>query len=150
MKIHLLRYSPQDDDTLGLLFIDAKFACYTLEDEPREVKVPGETCIPVGTYRIDLRTDGLMTRRYAKKFPDMHRGMLHLQDVPGFEYVYIHYGNHEGQTDGCILVGDTAQQNVTERGFVGAAVAAYRRIYQPICDAIMVGEKVSITVENLE
>ena len=69
----------------GMLFIDGKFECYTLEDQYQAVKVMHETCIPEGTYKLKLRTVGGFNSRYTKKYPTFHRGMLWLEDVPGFE-----------------------------------------------------------------
>ena len=68
-----------------------------------------ETCIPEGEYEIKLRTVGGFNERYTKKYPTMHRGMLWLQDVPGFEYILIHQGNTDEHTSGCLIVGDTQQ-----------------------------------------
>ena len=69
MKLVVLRYSSQSDSTNGLLFEEKNsgldFLCYTLEDEEREVKVMGETCIPNGTYKIGLRTEGGFHSRYS-------------------------------------------------------------------------------------
>ena len=149
MKLILNRYSTSDNTTLGLLFIDGKFQAYTLEDTYRETKVWGKTRIPEGTYTILLRNEGGMTQRYSKKFGSMHKGMLHLQDVENFKYIYIHYGNYAKDTDGCILTGNNSIQNVTEDGFIGDSVKAYKRIYTQIADAILRNEKVEITIKNL-
>ena len=42
MKLKLLRYSTSVESTLGILFIDDKFECYTVEDTYREKKIAGE------------------------------------------------------------------------------------------------------------
>ena len=92
MKLEVLRFSSQKDSTNGLLFdiTDGReFLAYTLEDEKREDKVMHETRIPAGTYKIKLRTVGGFHGRYEKKYGSMHKGMLHVQDVPGFEYILI-------------------------------------------------------------
>lgn len=149
MNLELIRFSPQADDTLGLLFMYGEFVAFTLEDEEREIKVPGETCIPEGEYEIFLRNEGGLTKKYAKRFPDIHQGMLWLQDVPGFEWIYIHCGNKDEHTDGCILIGDTCQQNITEDGFIGASAAAYRRIYPKIVNALDSGGRVYINVRSI-
>lgn len=91
---------------------------WTLEDPRREHKVYGETRIPAGRYDIKLRTEGGMTQRYAQRFPDMHKGMLWLQEVPMFEWVYIHIGNTAADTEGCILVGMERSGNTISRSKV--------------------------------
>ncbi len=152
MELLLQRISTGDESTLGIMhkvneFDELReFRCFTMEDEPNEPKVPGHTRIPAGRYQIKLRDEGGMNLRYHKKF-DWHHGMLWLQDVPGFEWVYIHYGNYHGDTEGCILVGDGAQSNALEDGMVTSSIAAYTRLYDEIISSIGV-EEVWITVEN--
>ena len=55
MKLELKRFSGQSDTTLGLMFVDGEFECFTLEDEYRAEKVKGETRIPAGTYKVEKR-----------------------------------------------------------------------------------------------
>ena len=92
-----IRYDSGSDSTLSILGIPAEkeFLCYILEDEHRDVKVAGETRIPAGRYEIKLRPpeQGNVNAKYMSKFPDMHKGRLWLQDVPGFTWIYIHIGN---------------------------------------------------------
>ena len=71
--------------------------------------------------------------------------MLHVQDVPGFEYILIHTGNTDEHTMGCLLVADSSTQNVTKDGFVGASVSAYKRIYPDLAQWFVDGNKLSIT-----
>lgn len=146
MNLQLIRYSMSESSTLGMLFIDGYFSCYTLEDAAREEKIPGETCIPAGMYGITLRKEGGQNHRYSQKFPNMHKGMLHLLNVPNFKYVYIHFGNTKEDTEGCILVGDGANNNQVEEGFVSSSVKAYQGIYKIIVDAIEDGEGVWIEI----
>lgn len=153
MSLELLnrRISSGDEATLGTLFDvsgpDPRFFCYMLEDQFNEPKIPGETRIPPGRYEIQLRTEGGMARRYAKRF-DFHAGMLWLQDVPGFTFIYIHVGNKDDDSEGCLLVGDGQISNVTERGQVMSSVAAYRRLYEKIVNALDGEEQVWITIED--
>ena len=149
MRLQVLRFSSQADCTHGLLFeiseIGKRFLCYTLEDEHRVLKVRGETRIPAGIYNIKLRTEGGFHQRYDKKYPGIHRGMLHVVDVPGFEYILIHTGNTDEHTAGCLRVGDSQENNLILRdGFVGKSVNAYKRIYPSIAKAIAEGEEVTI------
>jgi hypothetical protein len=148
MKLEVARISSQSDSTLGALFDTTsgrKFLGFTIEDEAREVKVQGETRIPAGTYDIQLRTVGGFHQRYGAKYGTMHKGMLHVQNVPGFEYILIHCGNTDDNTEGCLLVGNTSQENLTRSGLIGESVNAYKRIYPSIANALVNGESVSIT-----
>jgi len=147
MELILTRFSGGEEATLGLLFVNSKFFCYTLEDQFNEPKVPGETRIPPGRYKVELRNEGKMTLRYAKRF-DFHQGMLWLREVPNFQFIYIHTGNNDDHSEGCILVGDGQVTNTVERGTVTSSVSAYRRLYESILGALS-QEEVWITVEDV-
>ena len=155
MELEVWRFSSQEDSTNGVLFDvtggKRRFLCYTLEDEHREEKVAGETRIPAGTYRITLRTVGGFHGRYEKKYGEMHKGMLWVRDVPGFEYILIHTGNTDEHTAGCLLLGDSQQANFgSSNGMVGSSVNAYKRVYPPIAKALEEGRSVSITYRNFD
>nr|MCP3686901.1 hypothetical protein [Gammaproteobacteria bacterium] len=94
-------------------------------------------------YEIKLRDAGGMNERYKARFPG-HKGMLHLQDVPNFEWVYIHIGNHEDQTSGCILVGEGASSTMT----VSRSTEAYNRVYAKCLEAFNGGNKVYILISD--
>ena len=148
MKLEVLRFSSQDESTLGVLsdVTDGrKFLAFTLEDEYRETKVAGETRVPAGTYKITLRTVGGFHGKYAAKYGDMHKGMLWVRDVPNFEYILIHVGNTDDNTEGCLLVGNTSQENIVRDGFIGESGNAYKRIYPPIAKVLVDGGEVTIT-----
>lgn len=150
VKLQVLRYSSAKESTLGLLFDISekrKFLAFTLEDEYREEKVKHETRIPAGTYAIQFRTEGGFHSKYLKKFKSpFHKGMLHLQNVPGFEYILIHGGNDDDDTSGCLLVGNDAKSNVSgkSKGKILDSVQAYKKIYPPIADALEAGKSVGI------
>lgn len=146
MDLVVLRYNSADDYTDGLLFIDDKFECYTIEDEARTVKVYGETRIPDGTYFVELRTEGGFHNSYSKKYPDMHKGMLWVKDVPEFEYILIHVGNTDKDTAGCLLVGTTADKN---KNFIGASSGAYKDMYPKVLSALENNECVTITYKTI-
>ena len=147
-SLEVLRYSSGTDSTLGILSEvgpdGREFLAYTLEDEFREEKVSAETRIPEGSYDVKLRTTGGFHSRYAAKFGDWHKGMLHVQDVPGFEYILIHTGNTDENTMGCLLVADNSTQNITKDGFIGASVNAYKRIYPSLAQWLVDGNKLTI------
>lgn len=150
MNITLSRISSNHESTLGFLSIDGQFLCFTLEDEKRNVKVRGETAIPTGTYRITLRDFGGKHQKYLAHYgSQFHKGMLWLRDVPNFQYILIHVGNDDDDTEGCILLGENAIGNKVRDGFVESSRSAYERVYPIIRDALLAEEEVSITVINL-
>ena len=156
MRLELYRYSSEKDSTLGMLMLvddetDKKdFLCFTLEDEKRETKVYGETRIPEGTYQIEYRKEGGYHNKYTKRFPNIHRGMLHITNVPNFEYILIHCGNDTSHTHGCLLVGDVISQNVSKEPFLGQSSNCYKRIYPILADILESQKQLSIKIINFE
>lgn len=145
MEIVLKRQkqSSSGEETIGMLYIDGIFQCLILEDQKRDVKVKGDTRIPAGRYKILLRKEGRIHQNYAEKFGKWHRGTLHLQDVPNFQYILIHIGNTEKDTEGCLLT--NTGYNEKDGHFVGyGSTAAYQKIYPVIADAI---EKNDVFIE---
>ncbi len=154
MNLLLTRYSDNGNSTQGIMHIMEKskirFLNYTLEDEFREVKIMHETCIPTGLYEIKQRKVlSPKTKRYRAKFNwfDWH---LELQNVEGFENIYIHLGNKETDTSGCILVSDTANNNTVNDAFNGSSTVAFERFYNMVKDELKEGSKVFIRIRTLD
>ena len=131
MKIDVVRNLCSDICTIGDLFIDGLFTCYTLEDVVRpssEPKVFGETAIPYGTYPLVVTFS-----------PHFQRDLPLLVDVPGFSGVRIHPGNTVADTEGCLLLGlGKTSNSVTQ------SVAAFNVVFPQIRDALQRGEEVWI------
>ena len=155
MKLKVIRFSSQQDSTSGILMEDTdmglKFLCYTLEDERRALKVKGETRVPAGIYNITLRKEGGFNNKYSKRFSGIHKGMLWVRDFANFEYILIHCGNTDEHTSGCLLVGDSQENNIIIKdGFIGKSTNAYKRVYPPIAKALENGQDVTIEYIDLD
>ena len=148
MKLKLIHFSASDDDTLGILYCNGILECFILEDEQRDKKVYAETRIPNGKYEIKYRNAGRMHGIYTDRW-DWHKGMLELQDVPNFTYIYIHPGNNDDHTAGCLLPGDCVYTNIVRNGYVGRSSIAYERLYKKVSQALDRGEKVTIEIKDL-
>lgn len=146
MNLDLVRCGLGDDSTLGKLFIEGARQCFTLEDERRTKKVLGETCIPEGEYPVHLRTEGGFHQRYKNAFPDIHKGMLWIRNVPGFEFVLLHCGNTEEDTAGCVLVGLKPQIDRAGEYSVAESQVAYRAVYPRVTRALAEGQAVTLRV----
>jgi hypothetical protein len=97
MNIEVKRAVFNDTCTIGKMYIDNAFFCYTLEDKVRPTgaeKIPGQTAIPAGTYNVIID--------FSNRF---QRDMPHILNVPGFDGIRIHCGNTDKDTEGCILIG---------------------------------------------
>lgn len=137
MNLRIIREPSSNGATLGSLYLDDVWFCWTLEDQIREVvgqavvswKVKGQTAIPAGRYRVRWHD----SPRFGRRLPI-------LEDVPGFSYILIHAGNKSADTDGCILVG-------LDRGhaFVGRSQMALQRVIERLVNAT--GD-IWITIEN--
>lgn len=152
MKLQLIRTQFGKDAVNGMLFVDGVFECYVLEDEYRDIKIAGETCIPEGTYPIEYRNEGGFFNRYTKKYPTIHkgRGMLEIKQIPNFKWVLFHLGNTDENTAGCVLVGSTQQDlDVSKDGFIGNSKLAYTNFYPKVADALDRGEKVTLEITKI-
>jgi hypothetical protein len=106
MKIKVVREVFTDKSTIGSLYLNDKFFCYTLEDKDRGLdqsqsliiiqakKLFGITAIPYGKYPL-----------IVNKSPKFGRLLPRLQGIKGFDGVLIHRGNSAEHSHGCILVG---------------------------------------------
>ena len=127
MKLLLKRLHRTEHSTIGELYVDGKFECYTLEDKEREVKIKSETAIPKGTYIVGIT----LSNRFKKLLPI-------LINVPNFEGVRIHSGNTNHDTEGCILVGTTRSKD-----FIGNSRVAFQRLFKKMQSA----KDITLTIE---
>ena len=94
MILRLIREPSIHEATLGTLFLNGVFHCFTLEDAIRAEKIPGKTAIPPGRYPVRVSWS-----------PKFQRPLPEVMNVPGFTGIRLHPGNTVADTDGCILCG---------------------------------------------
>jgi len=127
MKITVKRLHRTNNSTVGELFIDGKFECYTLEDIEREVKIKSETAISKGEYKVIIN----QSNRFKRLLPL-------LLNVPNFEGVRIHSGNSNHDTEGCILVGTTRSVD-----YIGNSRVAFNKLFKKMQSA----KEIILTIE---
>lgn len=112
----LIRKYRKEAYTIGQLFENGVFLCNTIEDRDRglnnnmaasailKIKVPNETAIPTGTYKL-----------VVSESPKFKRDLIEVVGVPGFVGIRIHKGNTAQNSAGCIIPGiNTEKGKVTD------------------------------------
>ena len=153
MKLKVERAWKKSTYTISRFFINGKRYYEMLEDRDRGLKqtdslavikskkVPNETAIPSGVYRITL---DVVSPKYAavKWYKDFCKGkMPRLLDVPGFEGILIHPGNTALDSSGCLLPGRN-----TEVGKVTSSRDTFKEIYKQMKKAHDKGEEITIEI----
>lgn len=156
MNFILQRFSDNRDCTLGLLFKEITdgagkrlhFEAYVLEDEYRAVKEAKETRIPAGFYELGLQpSETPKTLQYRAKYP-WFKNHIEILKVKDFKGVYIHIGNHDEDTEGCLLLGDTANNNNITTGEITTSTVAFKRFYEVVHELLSKGTKVFLTIKD--
>jgi hypothetical protein len=128
MLIEVKRFEFKDTHTIGKMYLDGQYECYTLEDVVRKgAKVNGQTAIPTGTYNLIIN--------HSNRF---NRDLPLLENVPNFTGVRIHAGNTSAHTEGCILVGTTW----SGKDFIGNSRVAFNKLFEKLKKA----KKVTIKI----
>jgi len=145
MRILVDRFYDNGDATIGVMMIDTKFEAFTLEDERRTKKVNGETRIPAGLYFVEFQKIVTpKTNMYRRKY-EWFTFHLQIKNVEGFTNVYLHIGNYDTDTDGCVLLGSTAD---SDSGTIGRSTKTFKRFYKKVSTALEAGEQVSMRIIN--
>lgn len=153
MEILLERKYKKASYTIGVLYINGKSFCDTLEDKDRglqqsmnlayikSVKVAGQTAIPTGTYQLGFTYSPKFAKRpWAKKYNGM---VVVVPGVKGFEGVRIHPFNDASESLGCIALGENK---------VKGKVINSQKWYEKFVDEYFLpawkkGEKITLTIK---
>ena len=97
ITIQIKRFAFKETYTIGKLYVDGVYICDTIEDKVRVLnsakdKIYGFTAIPSGEYKADVA--------FSNKF---RYNVVRLFGVPYFDGIYIHKGNTEKDSLGCII-----------------------------------------------
>lgn len=134
MEIKLVREVFTETSTIGSLYINGVFECYTLEDKDRKLesggqKVYAKTAIPRGKYNVV----NSFSNRFQKYLPE-------IQNVPQFAGIRIHPGNTADHSEGCVLLGSTKAKD-----FIGNSKVAFAAFFKKI-QAEEKKEKITIEI----
>ena len=107
----------------------------------KQEKVYGETAIPYGRYKINMKTQ---SPKYAnsKQYEKCNGFLPRLEKVTGFSGVLIHIGNFPKDTLGCILVGE----NKVKGGVVNSTLWFWK-LYDILKKADDEGKDIYISIQ---
>ena len=158
-EIRVNRFYFDGENSIGKLYVDGKFECFTLEDQTRPdgaPKVPGETCIPKGVYKCGIHPNkqGRFRLAYIKRWGSpFDAGAIEIKGVPNFTDILIHTGVDDSHTFGCLLVGRKVTLDKDEECKLGESRKAYFELYHKIYKAaeagtltIDIGEEMDVAV----
>lgn len=152
MELKLLRYSSQQKDTLGILKDETNdFFSYSIEDKYNKTKIPGQTRIPNGRYKLIInKAETPLTLKHRKVYNvggqiwfTFH---IQISGIPNFQGVYIHVGNDSEDTEGCLLLGNNANNNKLVDGKISDSTSAVKKFYQKYYPLIDKGTEVFLTI----
>ena len=92
MNVSIIRIEESDQGSVGVLRMDGKAFCCTLEPPDRDNR-QNISCIPIGTYTVRR----VNSPRFGNTFE--------ITNVPGRSHVLFHPGNRVKDTKGCVIVG---------------------------------------------
>lgn len=117
--------------TGGVLYVDGRLQCYTLEDSCKLGFGKG-CCIPPGRYKVTWT-----------RSPKFGKETLRLHDVPERDGILIHAGNTAADVTGCIAVGKERRS----REEVMVSQAALLRLERTVIKELVSERDVYITIE---
>ena len=157
MQLVLERKWKKSNYTIGILSIDGKRFCETLENVDRNlnssmsaeqikaIKKPNETAIPTGTYKVTL---DIFSPKFGNKsfYKKTCNGKLpRILNVKGFEGILIHVGDGPRGADlssGCLLCGYNKVKGQLRDG-----KEVFKKLYSLLKEAKSRGEKLTITIK---
>ena len=131
-EVKIKRIAFKDTYTIGRITVNGLVISDSIEDKVRVLnsikdKVYGETAIPAGKYKADIY--------FSKKFGYK---VIRLFDVPYFSGIYIHKGNTEKDSLGCIIVGYN-----DKKGWVSRPTVALNKLIEALEGA----DEITVTIE---
>lgn len=147
MKFILQRLIDTGAQTFGFVF-GYGYKAHTLEDEFRKLKVPGQTRIAAGVYHLIInKSDTPLTLKHRAAYGSWFKYHIQLMNVPNFSGIYIHSGNDETHTDGCLLFADACDYS-KDKNPMSLSLQAIKRFYDLVYPELEKGTLVTIDIRD--
>jgi len=142
-RLFYTRGLAQGDYTIG--FCEeafGKFRSFTVEDTYRAVKIQDQTRIPAGLYELKIKVlDTPLTIKHRIDYnkPDNNWFKYHIEivGIPNYAGVYIHAGNDDEHTKGCLLLNYAVDSSAPDKPGSKSTVAveAFYKLVYPLLEA---------------
>ena len=147
MKLKLKRSKFEKDWTISKLFINDVLDGYVVEDEVRTKKVKGETAIWKGVYKLGSRFSPKFSNEFywngenlisKSEYQELKvkgnykpHELIWILDVKEFEFILIHWGNTDLDTEGCLIIGSKIGIIKGREGVLNSRIY-YRKFYEKV------------------
>ena len=148
MEILVKRKEFFGDTTIGEMYLDGKFFCYTLEDKDRGYgqntpkiviqakKIIGSSAIPYGKYKVIVS----LSKKLGRILPL-------IMDVPLGKGIRIHgHGTNIDWTSGCIIVG--FEREGSKKLHLQSTIDAENKLVSILTKIQNKNEDINITIED--
>ena len=143
--MYLNRFYSDHHGTTGMLYIDDKPFCFTVE-KPWLDNQKSISCIPTGKYTVRFREDPTpLTMSYRKKY-DFFSFHLEIVNVKNRSGIYIHVANTPKDVLGCVGVAETAGK--IGSNFIGSSRKCFKKLYSKLKAELQKDLPLSITISK--
>ena len=162
MQLTAQRYKFAKDWTISHLLIDGQLDGYVVEDEVRSVKLHGETAIWEGTYPLASRFSPRFSKEFywngqyliskseynELEFKGLYKPheLIWVQNVKYFQYILMHWGNTDLDSEGCLIVGSKIGIINGREGVMNSR-KYYKKFYEAVFPNLK-GSTLKITNQN--
>lgn len=138
--LSLIRDTFTNNETFGKMYIDGEFICHTIE-RPWKGNIQGESCIPEGKYKLQLRFSPMVKKSSGGKYDEGYE----ITNVTGRTYIMLHPANFASELRGCCATGES-------RGVINGipAVLNSRKAFDKLMNKLEERNEWEILITNLK
>ena len=145
-RMVLQRYRDDGNVTLGLLYVNEHFYCYTIEDSAASLSEGKPGKIPPGSYAVGFeKAATALTTMYRARFPEWFT--RHIQLSGNSHSAYLYNGSDSRNNHGNIMVSDfPAVQG--DNPLAVNPIVTYERLYKYLAEKIYSNIEIVITISE--
>tara|TARA_R110000850_G_scaffold105168_1_gene216062 strand:- start:189 stop:944 length:756 start_codon:yes stop_codon:yes gene_type:complete len=148
ITLNLIRSSDDGVTTIGMLYLNEEFFCYTLEDSGIDESSRAAVQIPAGNYGVELdHQPNSFAERFEQLYPDWYTAPLKFTGVNKFTSVWIQNEVDELPGQASIVVTNDLQVSDAD-AFLKSSRDTFKTLYVRLRSALEQGTKVRVIVKS--